>query len=75
MEYKQKKLLKLKEIDTYTDAVWATVVFAHECSWNPDTKKIDNAVKFGVGRSMTRPDKKVVTPDLVIQDSTTTGAG
>jgi hypothetical protein len=65
MEYKHKKLLE--EIDTYTDTVWATLVFAHECSWNPTAKKLDATVKFGVGRSMTRPDKKVVTPDLVIQ--------
>jgi hypothetical protein len=65
MEYKHKKLRE--EIDTYTDTVLATVVFTHECSWNPDTKRLDDTVKFGVGRSMTRPDKKVVTPDLVIQ--------
>jgi hypothetical protein len=65
MEYNHKKLIE--KTDTYTDTVWATVAFAHESSWNPTAKQIDATVKSGAGRAMTRPDKKVVTPDIVIQ--------
>src|SRR5260370_22653565 len=65
MAYNHKKLRE--EIDNYSETVWATVAFAHECKWNDDTKKIDPSVRVGFGRPMTRPDKKEVTPDIVIQ--------
>jgi hypothetical protein len=65
MAYNHKKLRE--EIDNYSETVWATVAFAHECKWNDGTKSADNTVKIGFGRPMTRPDKKEVTPDIVIQ--------
>jgi hypothetical protein len=65
MAYNHKKLRE--EIDNYSETVWATVAFAHECRWNETTKTIDKSVKVGIGRPMTRPDKKEVTPDIVIQ--------
>jgi hypothetical protein len=71
MAYNHKKLRE--EIDNYSDTVWATVAFAHECKWNEATKNVDNAVKVGFGRPMTRPDKKEVTPDIVIQRRTVQG--
>src|SRR5258708_3930627 len=71
MEYNHKKLQE--EIDNYAETVWATIAFAHECRFDPDTKKLDPSVKYGLGKPMTRPDKKVVTPDLVVQRRKTQG--
>src|SRR5258708_3406552 len=65
MAYDHKKFRE--EVDTYIDTVWATVAFAHECKWDEANRCIDPSVKIGLGRPMMRPDKKEVTPDLVIQ--------
>ncbi|SRR6266436_705470 len=65
MAYNHKKLRE--EIDNYSETVWATVALSHECKWNESTKIVDNSVQVGLGRPMTRPDKKEVTPDIVIQ--------
>lgn len=66
MPYNNEKLRI--EIDNYNDTVWATVAFVHECRWDAASKKLDDTIRFGLGRPMTKSDgKTVVTPDAVIQ--------
>jgi len=65
MPYNHEQLRR--EIDNYTETVWATVVFVHECRWDAANKQLDGKIRYSLGRPMTRPDGKVVTPDAVIQ--------
>jgi hypothetical protein len=65
MSYDHNKLIN--EIDNYTDTVFATLAFAHECRWNDSTKSIDAAVQVGLGRPMVGVQGREITPDIVIQ--------
>lgn len=68
-----------EDVDTYTDAIYAVLALINHARWDEKAKKLQDHVKFGIGRRFstssahpTHPDM-TVTPDGSVQFSAALG--